>query len=378
MSLTYGFYNSENGDRRYNASQLSSMFDGVITDGVFEAIGDKFMVTAGTGMTVNVGTGRAWFNRTWIENDSLYQVTLENVSALFSKRIDTIVIDVNKQTRMNSIIVVKGTVGSSTAPDLIFDDASGHYQYPLCDVQVQYGVSAITQANITNRVGIDYPFVTGAVESVKVDALVAQWKSQFDEWMDTLRGLLDEETASKLAAEILELQQADLGKLSTDGSNSMTGPLFMGNNPIMHLQDPTDSTDAANKRYVDGLAGKVEMIWKNASQSSAMAAQYISIGKSIKFEEVYNALYIRCRYNTSHGYEQGILLMSTMGGICSFPRTFLWGITSADSEYSRCFLWHEDSVQISDGYAVGKNSTEGSYSDANAYCYPIAIYGIKF
>ena len=31
MAFTYGFFNSLNGDRKYTAEQLSSIFDGLIT-----------------------------------------------------------------------------------------------------------------------------------------------------------------------------------------------------------------------------------------------------------------------------------------------------------------------------------------------------------
>ena len=42
MSITSGFYNSYNGDRRYNAEQMSAIFDGIINDGVFSNIADAF------------------------------------------------------------------------------------------------------------------------------------------------------------------------------------------------------------------------------------------------------------------------------------------------------------------------------------------------
>ena len=44
MALTSGFYNSINGDRTYNAEQMSSIFDGIINDGVFASIGKVFQV----------------------------------------------------------------------------------------------------------------------------------------------------------------------------------------------------------------------------------------------------------------------------------------------------------------------------------------------
>lgn len=55
MSVTYGFYNSRNHDRRYDAIQMSSIFDGIIRDGIYMSIGDHMIVKADAGMMVTVG-----------------------------------------------------------------------------------------------------------------------------------------------------------------------------------------------------------------------------------------------------------------------------------------------------------------------------------
>ena len=78
MTVSYGFYNSVNGDRKYDAIQMSSIFDGVIGDGVYETIGDAMMVKAVSGNQVTVGTGRAWFNHTWTLNDALLPITMNS------------------------------------------------------------------------------------------------------------------------------------------------------------------------------------------------------------------------------------------------------------------------------------------------------------
>ena len=57
MSVSSGFFNSLNGDRKYNAAQMSAIFDGLIIDGVFASIGTAFAVKAAGGLTVNVGIG---------------------------------------------------------------------------------------------------------------------------------------------------------------------------------------------------------------------------------------------------------------------------------------------------------------------------------
>ena len=71
MALTYGFYNSKNGDRKYDAVAMSRMFDGIIRDGVISAYGKTFEVTVNSGNKINVDTGRAWFDHTWTLNDTI-------------------------------------------------------------------------------------------------------------------------------------------------------------------------------------------------------------------------------------------------------------------------------------------------------------------
>jgi len=185
VSLTFGFYNSIDGDRKYNALQMSSLFDGIIRDGIFMSIGDCFIVSEVSGMQVKVGTGRAWFNHTWTNNDSELIIDIP-VSELILNRIDTVVLEINHsdEIRANSIKVIKGTPSSNPVkPELINDDYV--HQYPLCDIYVEHGVTSITQANITNRVGTsDCPFVTGILETVDIDDLLLQWNAEFDDWFN--------------------------------------------------------------------------------------------------------------------------------------------------------------------------------------------------
>ncbi len=183
MSVTFGFYNSVNHDRRYNALQMSSIFDGIIRDGIFMSIGTAMVVKAASGMTVNVGEGRAWFDHTWTLNDSELPVKLE-ASELILNRIDTIVLDVDHRdsVRANSIIALKGTPASNpVAPTLI--RSTEHNQYPLCNIYVKAGVTEITQSNITNLVGTgSCPFITGILESIDIEDLVSQWEAQWNEF----------------------------------------------------------------------------------------------------------------------------------------------------------------------------------------------------
>ena len=184
MSLTYGFYNSINNDRKYDAVQMSSMFDGIIRDGVFASIGTGLMVTADTGSTVKVGVGKAWFNHTWTLNDATLLLTCDEPDLLLD-RIDAIVLEVDarNEVRKNSIKFVKGSASRTPARPTMTNANSVH-QYPLCYIYRTASSTEIAQEDITNTVGTsECPFVTGILDVLTIDDIIVQWRAQFEAWM---------------------------------------------------------------------------------------------------------------------------------------------------------------------------------------------------
>lgn len=144
MALTYGFYNSQNGDRVYDADQFSSFLDGIVYDGVYEAVGDKFYVTSleDEDLTIQVGAGRAWLKHTWTLNDT--NLYLNATAALdVYDRIDAVVLEVDKEIRTNSIKIIEGTPSDSTParPDLKNED--NIRQYPLAYIYREHGTTKI-------------------------------------------------------------------------------------------------------------------------------------------------------------------------------------------------------------------------------------------
>ena len=81
----YGFFNSINGDRLYDADQMSRIFEGLITDGVYESVGDKLAVQPNSGMTIQIATGRGWFNKRWVENSTPYTMTLDASDVILNR-----------------------------------------------------------------------------------------------------------------------------------------------------------------------------------------------------------------------------------------------------------------------------------------------------
>lgn len=196
MSVTYGFYNSKNGDRRYDAIQMSSIFDGIIRDGILQHVGTAMMVTASEGMTINVGIGRAWFNHTWTLNDALLPLTV-SLPEVILNRVDAVVLEVDarESVRANSIKIIKGTPSSSpNIPTLI--KTNDRWQYPLAYIRVNAGVTAIRQADITNCVGTSScPFVTAPLEKMSIDSLIAQWKDQWTAFFEAQSADIETTTA---------------------------------------------------------------------------------------------------------------------------------------------------------------------------------------
>ena len=183
MSLTGGFFNSKDHDRRYNAESISRLFDGIIEDGVYETYGDKFIVRQASGMDVKIGSGRAWFDHCWILNDSKYRISIDS-SEVVLDRLDTIVIDVDHSTSVRAVSfkVVRGIPASSpVAAELVNEE--DHKQHPICRILVKAGATEITDANITNLVGTsECPFVIGVLKVLKADELLAQWASDYSQW----------------------------------------------------------------------------------------------------------------------------------------------------------------------------------------------------
>ena len=185
MSVSSGFFNSLNGDRKYHTAQMSAIFDGLIIDGVFASIGTAFAVKAAGGLTVNVGIGKAWFDHTWTVNDSILPMTAPEAEVLLD-RIDAVVLEVNgmESVRNNTIKFVKGNPSSAPSRPTLTNEGNVH-QYPLCYIYRKYGTAVINQADITPMVGTEStPFVTGILQTISLDELLGKWQDELDRFTD--------------------------------------------------------------------------------------------------------------------------------------------------------------------------------------------------
>lgn len=187
MAITYGFFNSLDGDRTYNADQMSNMFEGLISDGVYESVGNAFAVTASSGLTVTVGSGRAMVDAKWIKNDANTTLSLTAAHVTLN-RYTAIVLRKNLTTRDVTLIAVDGANASSpTKPAPTRNTTT--YDLILAYVYVKAGATSISQSNITDtRANTSLcGFVTGLIEQVDTTSLFTQYQTAYSEMLATMQ-----------------------------------------------------------------------------------------------------------------------------------------------------------------------------------------------
>ena len=185
MAITYGFFNSVESDRKYNADQMSEYFDGLISDGLYESVGDAMQVVAASGMTVNVKTGRAIVHSKWIKNDSVLNLEITEASALLN-RYTAIVLRYDASSRSCTITTKDGTPAAIPATPAL-EQTDSVFEYALAYVYVAAGSTQTNQANIADMRGSqDCPWITGIVKQVDTSTLFLQYQTAYQQMLDSM------------------------------------------------------------------------------------------------------------------------------------------------------------------------------------------------
>lgn len=187
MTISYGFYNSLNHDRVYDADTVGSIFDGVIEDGVYSQVGEHFAVTKGPQLSVYVGSGRSWAWHTWLYNDQKLQMGFDPASGALS-RLDYICIKIDKSAgvRASDIVVVKGTPSSNPTDPVPADTDKVHY-LKLARIEISKGMTEMTDGAITNLVGTSTtPFVQSPLTTINIDYLQKKWDADYQYMLDNM------------------------------------------------------------------------------------------------------------------------------------------------------------------------------------------------
>lgn len=289
MAITYGFFNSLDGDRTYDADQMSEYFDGLVSNGVYESVGGGLQVLAvSEGMAVNVSTGRALINCKWLNNSAVLTLDITQAHAILN-RWTAVIVRLDIVNRLMTITTKDGTPATDPVRPSMQNDAS-MVEMCLAYVYVAADSGSISQADITDMRGTNLcGWVTGLVEQVDTSQLFLQyqaayenmlaqmesWKTQmqtaFDDWFATLTDELQVNTFIQkfskkvtIATGITNEVALDMVGYTYDGSD-IVHVYVNGLNDVDYTLDtsstiPTVTVDATLKGteiYIEVLKSKI-------------------------------------------------------------------------------------------------------------------------
>lgn len=209
------FYNSVDGDRKYNGSSVNESKRPFYKDGVFAghlevtADGEEMAVTVEGGEK----TGYAWINSHTIHNTTPLKLDISQASGTLD-RIDRVVIRNDETERKPSIYILEGNFASvPIAQELTNTDVI--QEKCLAEIYVRAGAVAVSQAEIRDTRADET--LCGFVACQFEEFDFAQWQKQFDaymniqrqeweEWIQDKKNMLSGDVAGKLLVQIDNLK----------------------------------------------------------------------------------------------------------------------------------------------------------------------------
>lgn len=204
FTVNCGFFDSQNNDREYSASDINRPYKRVISNGVFATPqgtpSTDLQVVSDTAvnMGIKVKAGDGLFNYKWFESVSDIAIVVPNNSGVVA-RIDSVIIQIDETLngREGSIVYRTGTPASTpTAPSI--NTEADIIEYRLANIYVSAGATHINTDAITDlRGSASCPWITSLIYQVDTSTLYDQWNSayqnyydtetqNFNEWLDTL------------------------------------------------------------------------------------------------------------------------------------------------------------------------------------------------
>lgn len=265
MSEIYGFFDSNNGDRKYSASDWALFLKKYFTNGVFE---NDLKVRVGEAMNVIVSSGHANINGYRYYNSS--DLTLElSLSDDIQDRIDAIVLRLDLTNRTINLIVVEGAPAKNPrVPNLIRNKTT--YDLRLAEILVGGGISKLTPECITDMrndssvCGFVSGYVAGdtipigTVVELKSNVVPANWQKI----SDTEDGMIIKKIAqsSGVVANIIDALTSDS---QTDGLSAKQGKVLK-----LLIQEKISELNELLQGNIDVLDEKVESIQTKANGSN--------------------------------------------------------------------------------------------------------------
>lgn len=194
MAWTCGFFNSVNGDRTYTAEQISRMYEGMISNGVFASVGKELVVEPNSGMTIQINTGRGHFNNHWIRNDSELLLVVADADVLLNRYAAVCIrVDDSDSVRIVEPYLKYGEFATSpTKPEMEHSEKVD--EYCLAYIYIPAKATEIKASNIEDARGDNSVcgWVHVLMDQVETSTLWQQYKSEWAEFMQRTEDATDE------------------------------------------------------------------------------------------------------------------------------------------------------------------------------------------
>ena len=182
-------------DRIYSADEMSKPYTRLISDGIFAAqqgtLNADFKVTAAStpNMTVEIARGEGIFWSKWFELTQAQTVTIEGNTSEYT-RIDSIIIQVNTSMRLGRVAYRPGEPAETPVPPDLQDTANIK-EWRIANITVASYATEITNADISDRRGLDTPFVASLVQTLSTEQLFTQWNDLFNSYFTQVKADVD-------------------------------------------------------------------------------------------------------------------------------------------------------------------------------------------
>lgn len=179
------FYNSDNGDRVYDADSMTDWLLPFFTTGVFNG---QLQVTANENMTITVSGGYCNIAGKVKHFVSATTFDLETASGTLN-RIDNVILRRDDTQRDIYLMIEKGgNAQNPTAPELTRNGTI--HDLKLAEIYINAGTIAITQANITDtRMDADVcGWVAATVKEIDFSQITTQFNDFFAIYKNSIAG----------------------------------------------------------------------------------------------------------------------------------------------------------------------------------------------
>ena len=247
MAQKYGFFNSINHDRVYDASDVASFLSKFFTNGVFN---NSLLVSANDNMTVNVAIGNANINGYGYENTESLTLDIDEADSELG-RIDSVIVRLDLTNRKITTEILQGQYASSPSQPTI-TRTGNIYDLRLANISIPAGATRITAEQITDtRFGSDCGNVVQAVQYLDTAEIFAQYEAYFNSWFAELQDELDSSQAGHLQNEINDIRLS-LGLYADTYDSTKTyavGDMVIKNHTIYECTTAITTAEAWNSSH---------------------------------------------------------------------------------------------------------------------------------